>query len=233
MINLWIASIAKFADIRVDNIECNINETYNTLSNNFKVINNTHGLQLLLKNICDKYELLPEIPHTNIDLFIKWYDNNKDKKLIFYYSYISGQPLPLVNHDNILINLSILYPNKYILVPYISNELNVFLHNNNINNIIDCRNTFNCIETRLCENLCKLNKIVELCDYSIHFDIGATMYFCNKNIYNSKNKILYISTNEFFYNSLKSNFNNVNDKYTLILSNNENETIDKIKKQIS
>jgi hypothetical protein len=153
-----------------------------------------HFLSELKKN-CDIHfnytplspiEVLPKIPNTNIDLFLKWRKINK-QPLLFYYNYLpkSSQHIPCMTEDEhmcVILHILTINPDYKILVPKYQG-----LHPR----IISCETTFNCVETSTCENVYKLTKIQSLCDYSVHFDIGACMTYMNTDFFTRRNTILH------------------------------------------
>ena len=133
-------------------------------------------------------EVLPKIPNTNIDLFLKWRKINK-QPLIFYYNYLpkSSQHIPCMTEDEhmcVILHILTINPDYKILVPKYQG-----LHPR----IISCETTFNCVETSTCENVYKLTKIQSLCDYSVHFDIGACMTYMNTEFFTRRNTILHFN----------------------------------------
>jgi len=156
-------------------------------------------------------ELLPKIPTTNIDSFLEWRKVNT-QPLLFYYNYLpkSSQQNPCMTEDehlSVILHLLTINPDYLVLVPkYVGSNPR----------IISCEKMFNCIETNTCENIYKLTKIQFLCDYSIHFDIGACEIYMNTDFFIRKNTILHFNTNGSGYADIIYNFLQKVDKVTNI-----------------
>ena len=135
--------------------------------------------------------LLPEIPATNIDVFLEWRKLIKNP-LIFYYNYLpkSGQTIPCMSdyeHEQVIIHIAKINPRYIILVPKYTEGIK------DIPNIISCEESFNCKETITCENIYKQLKIQDYCNYSITFNIGACDTYMNTNAFLKKNTILHFN----------------------------------------
>jgi hypothetical protein len=145
-------------------------------------------------NICFNYtplvpiELLPKIPSTNIDSFLEWRKINT-QPLLFYYNYLpkSSQITSCMTeeeHMSVILHIALINPDYTILVPK---------YHGTHPRIICCETKFNCKETISCENIYKLTKIQFLCDYSVHFNIGACMTYMNTDFFTRKNIILHFN----------------------------------------
>jgi hypothetical protein len=146
-------------------------------------------------------ELLPKIPTTNIDSFLEWRKVNT-QPLLFYYNYLpkSSQQNPCTTEDehmSVILHLLIINPDYLVLVPK---------YQGYHPRIISCEKMFNCTETNTCENIYKLTKIQFLCDYSIHFDIGACEIYMNTDFFIRRNTILHFNTDGSGYADIICNF---------------------------
>jgi hypothetical protein len=242
-INLWIGTTIFniISNLTVKDCECNLINQFILTQHIFNhIYSNCNILININYNINEMNSLLPIIPKTDISFFLKWYEINKNHKLIMYFNYTpkSGQMIPFGSHNDIVLHLAKHNPNSYILLPFIPNDLQLLINKLQINNIINCSILFDCIENKSCENISKIIKISEYCDYSIHFDIGACFYYINQNIYNSNNLILHIGINNDYYNSLINNFSQNDQTYMrnykikLLLSHNESAIISNIDQYI-
>jgi hypothetical protein len=133
-------------------------------------------------------ELLPKIPATNIDSFSKWRKVNT-QPLLFYYNYLpkSTQHTSCMSeeeHMSVILHILSINPEYTVLVPK---------YDGSNPRIICCKSKFNCIESITCENVYKLTKIQQLCDYSVHFDIGACMTYMNRDFFTRRNTILHFN----------------------------------------
>lgn len=239
-INLWIGVtyFHTIPNISLNDCECNI---INQLALTKYIFNRIYSqYNITIKLNINNNLLLPIIPNTNISIFLEWYESHKNNTLIMYFNYIpkSGQTVPFSSHTNIILFLAKNIPDSYILLPFISNDLQNIINKLQINNIIDCSLLFNCTEEISCENISKLIKISEYCNYSIHYDIGACFYYLNQNIYNSKNIILHCGVNNKYYNKIISSFNIntkldiINHKIKFLLSDNDSSIVNNILESI-
>ena len=142
-------------------------------------------------------ELLPKIPSTNIDSFLEWRKVNS-QPLLFYYNYLpkSAQHTSCMTeeeHMSVILHILSINPKYTVLVPK---------YDGSHPQIICCKSKFNCIETITCENVYKLTKIQELCDYSVHFDIGACMTYMNRDFFTRRNTILHFNINSSGYTDI-------------------------------
>jgi hypothetical protein len=165
-----------------------------------KKIENEHNLHFNYIPLSPT-ELLPKIPTTNIDSFLEWRKVNT-QPLLFYYNYLpkSSQQNPCMTEDehmSVILHLLTINPDYLVLVPkYLGCHPR----------IISCEKMFNCTETNTCENIYKLTKIQFLCDYSIHFDIGACEIYMNTEFFQRRNTILHFNTNGSGYLDTIYNF---------------------------
>jgi hypothetical protein len=159
--------------------------------------------------------------------FIDWNNNRTDKRrLVFYYNYHpkSGQTIPIDNHNLFIIEIAKVFTNYIFLLPNFSQDIEQLIINHSITNIISCEKKFNCKEDITCKNLCMIQKILDHCDFSIHFDIGACFYYINNNTISSKNIPIHISTSEYYTNNLYKNSINIKNKANVIISTNVVDT---------
>ena len=133
-------------------------------------------------------EVIPKIPSTNIDLFLEWRKKNT-QPLLFYYNYLpkSTQHIPCMTEDEhmcVIEHILKINPTYTVLVPK---------YHGSHPQIINCETTFKCKETITCENVYMLTRIQSLCDYSVHFDIGACMTYMNTDFFTRRNSILHFN----------------------------------------
>ena len=227
VINLWIYALSYCENItsfNLSHLECNLPNYVIAFKRMLEYIYTNHHIKINFDEFFE--DILPVVPDTDISQFIKWYNRRTDKKLVFYYNYSpkSGQTIPF-DHDRLVINLANNFPNYIFIVPKFTEIMCNYINNKgrDSSNIISCEEKFNCIEDITCENLCKIQKIIEQCDYSIHYDIGACFYYCNKSTLTSKNIPIHISINSFYYNNLTSISLPIKNKTKLLIANNNNE----------
>jgi hypothetical protein len=225
-LNLWCYALTTFKNVTgldLDEIELNLPNIVRILKIVFNEIKSKHEIIINLDDYTEEL-YLPVIPSVNLDDFLKWYNNFKNKKLIFYYNYApaSGQKIPVTNHDEIIIKLSKKFPELIFILPKFTENIDKYISDFNTSNLVNCESTFNCKQDIDCINLCKLQKIIEYCDYSIHYDIGASFYFCNSNLSTSKNIPLYLTSNIYYLQRLQT-LNVVKNKTIYFVINNENE----------
>ena len=201
-VNLWIATLFTNASsgYTQDQIECQFYNYQIALSNVFRSMMGYMNVSLSL-SILNKTELIPTLPPVPMDAFTSWYENHSSSRLVFYYNYNpkSGQPVPFSNHTPILIRLATEYPNTLFLVPSAGPELS------SIRNIIDCEKEFGYGPVESGENAIQLSNVADVCDYSIHFDVGACFYYLNRNLYCSKHTVLHVAVHDYYYRNLVSN----------------------------
>ena len=146
-------------------------------------------------------QLLPQIPTTNIDSFLKWKATNT-RPTLFYYNILrrSNQQVPCMTfeeHEEVILHIAALNPDCSILVCKLTDGLK------NNANIISCEDSFDCKEVYSCENVYKINKILCQCDYSVHYDIGTCMTYINTDFYSRKNKLLHFYIEgQIYYHTL-------------------------------
>ena len=141
------------------------------------LINNNYNLNLIIIN---DINLLPTIPETNIDDFLKFKNN---KKIIFYYNYYGNATQKFdINHDDNIIKLSNKY-NDYVICC-------AFKPNVNNNNIISLE-YFNYIKEPSCENVAKAYYCAINSDIVYTFDTGACFYYLNNDFNKMFKGILY------------------------------------------
>ena len=179
--------ISKFINYGINMVEMNPISYQKAIIHFLSEIKKKHNYDINYTPL-SPIEVLPKIPNTNIDLFLKWRKINK-RPLLFYYNYLpkSSQHIPCMTEDEhmcVILHILRINPDYKILVPKYQG-----LHPR----IISCETTFNCVETITCENLYKLTKIQSLCDYSVHFDIGACMTYMNTEFFTRRNTILHFN----------------------------------------
>jgi hypothetical protein len=152
-------------------------------------------------------ESLPTFPDSDISKFEEWLKHNPAQTL-FYFNYMprSGQRVPFSDHDDILIPLCAKHAGVNFILPKTSDRLSEHIKSNGITNIINCSELFDCMETNTCENLCKLTKIFSLCDYSVHYDIGACFHYVNDKLHEAKNMVLHVGCNTFYFDKFASHY---------------------------
>jgi len=166
-------------------------------------IRQTYGIDIKYNKLTTA-ELLPRIPDTNIDLFHKWKANIQEP-VLFYLNYLpkSGQKIPCTtdeDHERVILHIAAVNPNLIILVPKFTEKFR------RKKNIISCEELFDYKESKSCENLYKMNKILCQCEYSVHYDIGASMTYMNTDFFLAKNKLFHVNTPRYLYFKTISSF---------------------------
>jgi hypothetical protein len=167
VINFWLGSWP----VNHQAVDCRI-----------ELLNST--FEFLVKTVIKKYIELKydnsiisvvNLPESNIDKFLKYKEENKNKYFLFYYNYSSISLLDMkkINHDYIIKEILNKYKNITIVLPEISK--NSLL--NNEESILDCSKLFDCQVTDYGENLVKLMYIASNCNLCVAFDIGACFYY--------------------------------------------------------
>ena len=227
-INLHICAVSLVSGYQLDQLELKLYNFQCALQNMFCHINDLFKTDLVLTSL-SKNELIPILPEVSINAFLSWYADKNDKQLVFYYNYLpkSGQTISFTNHNSIIIHLATTFPDTYILLPTIDSQLQYMIDTKCLTKIINCKEQFECYETESCKNIIQLTKISEYCNYSIHFDTGACFYYINTNTYHSKNTILHVAINTYYYNKLISNYTDddtiiINNKIKFIEANDNN-----------
>lgn len=195
-INTWIGF---FDGKLISHLDCdlyNCNDYYNNIISN---INNKYNLNI--SNINNLY-LLPSIPYSNIDSFIKLKNNNK---IIFYYNYYPNSIKIDINHDD---NIN-----------YLANKFKNYIiccadkHNSLYPNVVSLYD-YGYIKNILCDNISKAVYCAMYSDIVISFETGACFYHLNDKFNNIfKGKWFYISNKDFYYNRLNKYLNNDNFKH--------------------
>jgi hypothetical protein len=231
VINLWIAAFTINPEITginsYEKLECNLEMYFTVFQKLLYYINTRYNIDIKFDNYSeDKY--LPKIPDVDISDFLLWKNNRgNNNKLVFYYNYYpkSGQTISVDNHDSIIINLSKSFPNYTFIIPNSTPTIDDYINNNTLfKNIINCSQYFNCKEDITCENLCKNQKILEHCEYSIHFDIGACFYYVCDSSRTSKNISIHIGVKDYFFNNIHLASPTIKNKSRFILSNHAANT---------
>lgn len=177
----------------------------------------------------DLPELLPILPRrTDISEFEYWLRNSGFEKTILYFNYnpMSGQEIPVQDHNNIILQLSNLFKNSAIILPKISDCISSMRNPN----IIDAQKVFNCQQIEpMCEHLCKLGKITLLCTYAIIFDIGACYFHVNRDFINSNVKIIHVSTSDNYFQKIQSHWKKLPENRMIFLrALNDDQIINKL-----
>ena len=225
-INLWIAALASnysITGLKLDDIECNIHNYTIAFKRILDFIKDNSKIAINLEDYNDNIHL-PVIPDTDISEFIDWNSKKKDlKKLVFYYNYTpkSGQTVAINDHNTFIVDIAQVFVDCIFIIPNFTPEIEHNIAKSSITNIISCEKDFNCKQNPIsCEHLSKIQKIIEHCDYSIHFDIGACMYYINNNIEFSKNIPIHISVSDVYPSRLMCNSDKIKNKMKLIISTN-------------
>jgi hypothetical protein len=237
VINIWVYALSLCENItsfNLSHLECNLPNYVIAFKKMLEYIYLNHQIKINFEDFSD--DIISVVPDTDISQFTNWNNSRTDKKLVFYYNYLhqSGQNIPF-DHDRLVINLANSFSNYIFIIPKFTEIMRNYINNKgkDSSNIISCEEKFNCIEDITCENLCKIQKIIEQCDYSIHYDIGACFYYCNKSTLTSKNIPIHISINSFYYNNLTSVSLSIKNKTKLLIANNNNEAYLKLKDILS
>jgi hypothetical protein len=225
-INLWIAALASnypITNFKLNDIECNIHNYTIAFKRILGFIKDRYNISINLEDYNENIHL-PIIPDTDISEFIDWNSKRKDlKKLVFYYNYTpkSGQTVAIDDHNTFIVDIAKVFVDCIFIIPNFTPEIEENITKSSITNIISCEKDFNCKQNSItCEHLCKIQKIIEHCDYSIHFDIGACMYYINNNIDLSKNIPIHISVSDVYPTRLMCNSDKIKNKMKLIISTN-------------
>ena len=227
-INLWIGVLAAVPNITktsLEKIECNLEEYVFALQNVLSFIKDQYHIVIKMDNYNTTLFSIA-IPPVSIREFEEWnLTRDNSNKLVFYYNFLpkSNQKVPVLDHDSLLKPLLTEYSSFTFLLPSISAELEEFIKQNEIKNVIDCSKQFNCPETVTSETLSKFQKIAEKCDYSIHFDIGGCLMYCHNQCHLGKNKIIHFSVNDFFYERMIKNCPAIQTKVLFVLVKNVSE----------
>lgn len=225
-INLHIGALHNQSNItflQLCDLELHLENYFTAFKRILNYIKNTHNIDIKFEDF-SRPLYLPHIPTANISEFLSWKQNNPTKqKLVFYYNYSpkSGQQIPFDDHDIFLINLANNFTNCTFIIPKYTEKLRDYIENrinSSTPNIISCEESFNCKEDKSCENLTKLQKILENCDYSIHFDIGACFYYYNDSYLQSNNIPIHICVNEYYPNRLGQNIPEIRNKTKTIIT---------------
>lgn len=232
-INLWIYAIALNNWGLCDHIEVSLPNTQKQFSIIVGLINNQFDLQLKFPFYNTPY-LLPVLPaHTDISGFLNWSRNSKYTRKILYFNYLpkSGQKVPVHNHDNVILQLSYLFPDSAVIVP----KLSTFLLEQKNDNIINAEEILDCKQIEPgCEHLCKLGKISLLCSYAVVFDIGACYFYINNGFITSNVSIIHASPHNRFFQKVRSHWDNLPEhRMRFLHSNNEQELLHGLQKLIS
>lgn len=242
VINIWVYALSLCENItsfNLSHLECNLPNYVIAFKRMLEYIYLNHQIKINFEDFSD--DILPIIPDTDISQFTNWnnhrINSNPNQKIIFYYNYLpkSFQTISSEDHDRLVINLANSFSNYIFIIPQFTEIMRNYINNKgkDLSNIISCEEKFNCIEDITCENLCKIQKIIEQCDYSIHYDIGACFYYCNKSTLASKNIPIHISINLLYYNNLTSVSLSIKNKTKLLIANNNNEAYLKLKDILS
>jgi len=221
-INIWIGALfmnPAITNTTLPDLECNMSGYVKAFQS---VLFHIHH-ELDIKIEVDEYDTMtymPIIPKTDMSLFQDWYHNrDTTRTYVFYYNYLpkSGQYIPIQNHDVFVFELANIYPHHTFLIPTISPELEMKLHESDIKNVIDCYKQFGLHENITCDNLCALERILQVCDYSIHFDIGACFYYLNQSSITSKNTIIHVGKDSYYYDNMYTNYSDfLKHKWTFL-----------------
>jgi hypothetical protein len=185
-VNTWVAIWNK--NIEPENCECYPERLYIAFQKCIQEINHWIQRSYVIPTL-EKHQLLYEMPDLDIHLFHE-YKKSCGKRLIYFFNRTgySADTKPFANEaelKNLLDAFSQLYEDSIILVP-------------NKNAIPERKNiiptsTFGVEETSTCENVLYDTEIAGYCDYAIHFDIGASLTYCNSHFPCYTAKILHCS----------------------------------------
>jgi hypothetical protein len=238
--NLWIGALLfgfyqkhVNSNTTLHDIECSMAEYMNIFRHLLEYVKNTYNISLNFEKYSeDKY--LPIIPECNISLFHEWNKNRTNtKKLIFYYNYQrrSGQILPFYEHDDFIINIAEQCPQYIFILPMFTQRLDDYVKSKPEGdvNIINCEKMFNCIETISCENLCKIQKICNQCDYSIHYDIGPCLYYVNNETPTSKNIPIHVTAFPLYSKNILADCPKIRTKTIVVEAHNPHEANTKLR----
>jgi hypothetical protein len=199
LVNTWLGKLSQLANC----IECN----------SFCYIEIFQRLVLKLNDYL-KYPLIyavninnciPSFPEVDINLFLDFKNNNKDKKIIFINNYkaFSGQKITLKNDNDYYILGELFCINNFIVIFSEKNELGK-IKEKYPNNIFFVNDEFNLIQDYTCHNLYISMTISYNCDYSLYFDTGRNFTYINEKFIklNNLNKRYHIATTPGYFNNL-------------------------------
>lgn len=234
-INLWIFAIAQNSWDLCHFIEVSLPNMQKQFFSIIKKINREYDVRIYFP-LFDLPSLLPVLPsRTDISRFQDWLTHSKYKQTILYFNYrpMSGQKVPVDDHDSVILSLSSLFPENAIIVPKISDTLRLRI-NQDHENIIDAEHILDCIQIEpTCEHLCKLGKITLFCSYAIIFDIGACYFHVNNQFLQSKVNIIHVSPTSNFFDKIKSHWKNLSTgRMRLLEAENQDQVLEKLKTMI-
>lgn len=190
LFNTWVKSFWEDPDFNNHPVqECNIYDKYEIFKNVCSKLNLNFTLKI--------EDVIPKLPDTDIDYFLKWHDQTKQYQKIFYFNYLgkSGQTTSISTmqeHDIVIDTLAQIYKNSFIVVPSETKSSHT--------NVINCEKYFNVHLTPTCENVIQLHKIANYCNYAFYSSVGACFVLTNKETLEANNtKILLVAGESIKY----------------------------------
>lgn len=232
-INLWIFAMAQNNWTVCNHIEVSLPDMFDQFSIILQMVQKQYNVQIHF-SMYDLSGILPILPlQTDISVFENWLHNSKYEQTILYFNYhpMSGQVVPIEDHNKIILQLSTFFPKSAIIIPKMPEALVPLLNSN----IIDAEKVFDCQRIEpLCEHLCKLGKITLRCTYAIIFDIGACYFHVNQDFIHSNVQILHVSMNNHFFQKIKSHWTELpENRMRFLQASNDDEILDRLQTIIS
>ena len=234
-INLWIFAIAQNSWDLCHFIEVSLPNMQKQFLSVIEKVNREYDGRIYFP-LFDLPSLLPTLPsQTDISIFQDWLTRSQYKQTILYFNYrpMSGQKVPVDDHDSFILSLSSMFPESAIIIPKVSHTLQSMI-NQNYENIIDAEHILDCKQIEpTCEHLCKLGKITLFCSYAIIFDIGACYFHVNNQFLQSEVNIIHVSPTRKFFDKVKSHWNNLpTERMRLLEAHDQHQVLEKLKTMI-
>lgn len=196
LVNTWVTMWNTY--IAPHDCECCPQHMYLAFPKWIDHINSFLEVKLQIPTL-EKSQFLYSMPQMNLETFLN-FKKSVGKEIIYYFNRVgaSAPTKPFAkeqDHVYILERLAKMYPNKIILVP----NLRLFLP---LDNIIPTA-MFDSRESNRCENVLYDTELAGYCDYAIHFDIGASLTYCNSHFPNYTAKFFHCSKSPRYMNLVK------------------------------
>jgi hypothetical protein len=186
----------------------------------------------------DKKVTLPCFSSTvNIDDFLEFKKNNKNRKIVFLNNNFagSGQLLPIKsNEDYIRIIDFIIKKNYIIFLSEYNHEIALYKMIHNITDIYFTAQQFNVPINSSCYNVYYCAKVAHNCDLAIYFDTGKNFTYVNYDFieeYNSgvnTNKKIHFGVNDYYFKNLSNPCYFPDNYASFVVTNNRDEIIQKL-----
>jgi hypothetical protein len=212
VVHLWLGALGCFERVpgseripRSDSyLEYHYENMYKKVQRIFGHIHTVFGVQFALPDCEHRSQLIPIIPDTDTALFDAWRVTRGDRPRVLYYNFgpRSMQSIGIreEDHARIVLALSAARPDMDVLVPFGAPA-------ERPSNVWSCEESFGCVVSPSCENLCMLAKINLNCNFSVHFDIGACLFYPSQYLYSHTScKFIHASIESFYYERLRDSF---------------------------